>query len=516
MIGSIIRHAAFALSISTLCTLGERVKPGATSLLQASFSRDHDGSSRPLNPIGIEQGDILTKGGDGIAGFHELVEEGETTHKGCSQKYVTFDEFVKKHNRKYKSGSEEYSMRRKLFEGRVQVFQQHNCGSGRRLWTAGVTALTDRTDMELAKLRGRKGHHHGVTSGGKVPTSGGTTGARLAALSIEGYSHVEKLRPMPDTYDGWTELPAMQEIIDQGSCGSCWASASAAMLRAHSNIYHTQDMNFSVQQLVSCVPNPESCGGTGGCNGSTGELALDYVMHNGLTTADQFAYMDLDSTQGIPCPDDKIAINKEPVPQPNGTAFNRLQTLSDNESVIAAAPLINMPADEADESDFSAAQSFGMMGWSRLPVNKLEPLYRAVYQEGPVAVSITATYAWNYYVYGIMDNCTQDDMVVNHLVVLIGWGVDYDKGDTIRYWTLQNSWGTSWGENGFIRMIRQPEDQQEEDFCGWDNDPQIGTACEGGPSRVWVCGSCGILYDNVVAHFEGNTSMAQEMVDRRM
>merc|ERR1719218_186577 len=99
-------------------------------------------------------------------------------------------------------------------------------------------------------------------------------------------------------------------------------------------------------------------------------------------------------------------------------------------------------------------------------------------------------------------------MVVNHLVVLIGYGVDNDK---TKYWQIQNSWGTGWGEQGTIRMIRQDSDKEEK-LCNWDKDPSVGTGCPGGPDKVWVCGSCGILYDNVVAHFHGNGAMAQEML----
>jgi len=37
--------------------------------------------------------------------------------------------------------------------------------------------------------------------------------------------------------------------------------------------------------------------------------------------------------------------------------------------------------------------------------------------------------------------------------------------------------------------------------CDWDENPQDGSGCDGGPERVWVCGTCGILYDVVVPHF---------------
>merc|ERR1719203_342887 len=82
--------------------------------------------------------------------------------------------------------------------------------------------------------------------------------------------------------------------------------------------------------------------------------------------------------------------------------------------------------------------------------------------------------------------------VINHAVVLVGYGKDY--------WHIQNSWGDRWGEGGFVRLHRH-SNSEEDQYCGWDMDPASGTGCKGGPSKVWVCGSCGILYDSVVPTF---------------
>lgn len=39
-----------------------------------------------------------------------------------------------------------------------------------------------------------------------------------------------------------------------------------------------------------------------------------------------------------------------------------------------------------------------------------------------------------------------------HAIKLIGWGVDKETGE--KYWTVANSWGSAWGENGFFRIAR--------------------------------------------------------------
>jgi cathepsin L len=44
-----------------------------------------------------------------------------------------------------------------------------------------------------------------------------------------------------------------------------------------------------------------------------------------------------------------------------------------------------------------------------------------------------------------------DNVIINHGVTLVGYGTDADKGD---YWVIRNHWGTTWGENGFMRLRR--------------------------------------------------------------
>ena len=60
------------------------------------------------------------------------------------------------------------------------------------------------------------------------------------------------------------------------------------------------------------------------------------------------------------------------------------------------------------------------------------------------------------------------------------------------YWLVRNSWGSNWGESGYIKLKRESEA-----VCGTDSTPMMGTGCEGdGNSVQKVCGQCGILFDN--------------------
>ena len=73
---------------------------------------------------------------------------------------------------------------------------------------------------------------------------------------------------------------------------------------------------------------------------------------------------------------------------------------------------------------------------------------------GPISVSIKATDSFFFYKSGVFydtDCRRKAQVMINHAVVLVGYGSDPAGGD---YWIIHNSWGSHWGENGFARMAR--------------------------------------------------------------
>jgi cathepsin L len=81
-------------------------------------------------------------------------------------------------------------------------------------------------------------------------------------------------------------------------------------------------------------------------------------------------------------------------------------------------------------------------------------------------------------------------MEIDHVVGLVGYGHDAELD--MDYWLVRNSWSPSWGEQGYIRLKRDPVDATP---CGVDNTPLDGTGCDGGPDVQYPCGQCGVVFD---------------------
>jgi hypothetical protein len=87
--------------------------------------------------------------------------------------------------------------------------------------------------------------------------------------------------------------------------------------------------------------------------------------------------------------------------------------------------------------------------WGYVPANNESALLVQL-RKGPVAIAIDASNAFMSYTSGIFDGpCSNHPNSINHAILLVGAGV---TSSGHHYWLAKNQWGTSWGENGYVRI----------------------------------------------------------------
>jgi len=384
---------------------------------------------------------------------------------------LSFGDFHAKFGRAYDRDSKEYSHRKDIFEKFAQQVADLNCGSEARSWTAGINDLADWTDDELSNLRGYVPGYSAAGSLSKKPPL--QPRVQHESLSLAAINTTRDILPASFS---WGHLRALQTATNQGRCGSCWAITAETTVRSHAEIRRLQLPSISVDELVDCTPNPNHCGGFGGCKGATSELAFQYMVESSmLTSPNRF----LSKSQYGACTRSRVQV---------GDSVLKSSLLEDGGQMF--------------QVDGALPAEAGMSGWKKFPENKMLPLLRGLVELGPVAVTVASGWNWHYYKSGVLNQDLFDKRLLDHAVVLFGYGADNGR----KYWHLKNSWGQSWGESGNLRLRRL---DKEEEACGWDRHPQRGTGCDGGPRRVWVCGSQGILYDAAVPLFGATTSAKQ-------
>ena len=102
--------------------------------------------------------------------------------------------------------------------------------------------------------------------------------------------------------------------------------------------------------------------------------------------------------------------------------------------------------------------------------NNEKILKRGVAQQ-PVSIAIQANISsFRFYSNGVYSdrNC---GTLLDHGVLLVGYGTDEETG--LDYWLVKNSWGPSWGENGYMRMLRNASGVDEPGMCGVAMQPCI-------------------------------------------
>jgi len=341
----------------------------------------------------------------------------------------TYEDYLKEFPKNYQT--EELSNRKNTFEDNLHKIQKHNSDSSKSFFMT-VNEFADWTNEEFRANR----------MGYRPEKDETVFVGEFEATSIEG---------LPASVDWRTKAGVMTPVKNQGGCGSCWAFSTVETLESHLAIATGEAAPIlSPQQVVSCAPNPNQCGGTGGCAGSIQPLGFNYTKTAGITTEANYPYQGVTGT----CQQSKIK---------------------------------------------SVAQNDGYI---KLKVNDYASMVSAVATKGPLAISLAAGgFGWQLYGGGVLTKCDCDQ---DHAVQLVGYGTDPKKGD---YWLVRNSWGAGWGEKGYIRIQRFGDGK--EPTCV-DKTPGDGEACKGDKKPRTYAGLCGIMGSS--SYPTGMKKVASEVV----
>ncbi|XP_003968362.1 dipeptidyl peptidase 1 [Takifugu rubripes] len=217
----------------------------------------------------------------------------------------------------------------------------------------------------------------------------------------------KKAAALPELWD-WRNVEGVNfvsPVRNQGSCGSCYCFATMGMLEARLRILtnNSQSPVLSPQQVVSCSEYSQ------GCDGGFPYLTGKYVQDFGIVDESCFPYMGKDSPCGI---------------------------------------------SQSCRRGYAAEYKYvgGFYGGCSEAAMMVE-----LVKNGPMAVALEVYSDFMSYKGGIYHHTGLTDHVnpfelTNHAVLLVGYGRCHMTGQ--KYWIVKNSWGSSWGEDGYFRIRR--------------------------------------------------------------
>jgi cathepsin F len=210
------------------------------------------------------------------------------------------------------------------------------------------------------------------------------------------YDELHDTSALPDAFD-WVAKGAVNAVKNQGQCGSCWAFSTVANIEGVNFVKTQKLVSLSEQQLVDCDKNGSS--GDQGCQGGLPSNAFTYMISKGMGLESESKY---------------------PYTARDGTC----------------------QASKGDELVFISA-------WKQIASDEAQ-MAAALVQYGPLSIGINAG-PMQWYMGGIANplSILCNPKSIDHGVAIVGFGSQPKS-----YWKIRNSWGASWGEQGYYRIVR--------------------------------------------------------------
>lgn len=231
--------------------------------------------------------------------------------------------------------------------------------------------------------------------------------------------------------------PDVNQHIPQ-YCGACWIHGTTSALNDRIKVMRKgqfPDVMLSRQAMMNCVP---AANGTGdpppGCNGGDAWMIHKYLASNKVPDESCMPYQ----ARNMGCSSDTVCRN----------------CLTGDGGCFAVKRWIG----------------FGVSSYGQ--VSGEAEMMKEIYARGPISCSFAtdAAFMMNYTqnalshegVYVSDKNYTVDD--VDHVMEVTGWG---ETASGLKYWVIRNSWGTYWGDAGWLKLKRGTNQLMSESECDW-------------------------------------------------
>jgi cathepsin F len=254
---------------------------------------------------------------------------------------------------------------------------------------------------------------------------------RVAVQHAPGrYARALPTGALPDSFD-WREARpgVVTPVKNQGTVGSCWAFSTTGNIEGQHALSTNRSVALSEEFLVDC--DALDCGVFGGFP----HAAFEYVLKRGGLPSEADQPYCAGGLKGVPLCYPCMANDNQTQCGPGPYFCNKTHDASvcGAGRWTAAATIASWRAISTDEDQIAAQ----------------------LMARGPLSVLLDATML-QHYKRGVWDpklpllRCKSDGTDLDHAVLLVGWGVERGKP----YWTVKNSWGAAWGEDGYFRIRR--------------------------------------------------------------